>query len=158
MVAKERQVLYWRQRSSTSSSTCQGEVGWSYCLIPLISAWLNKNHREVNYLTELISGHGCLRSYLHRFKRDESTKSFNYSSVSSPHEVMPNGGIRGDTEAWGRDGFCRYWHLSPTCPEQTVVPNDTLKYFLNVCKNSKISCLFIGVTTEILKTPIKLCR
>ncbi|GBP92528.1 Retrovirus-related Pol polyprotein from type-1 retrotransposable element R1 4 [Eumeta japonica] len=38
-----------------------------------IDVWLNRNHGEVNYyLTQMLSGHGFFRAYLHRFKRDDS--------------------------------------------------------------------------------------
>ena len=41
---------------------------WTHRLIPNVSTWVNKKHGEVNfYLTQFLSGHGCFRTYLHRF-------------------------------------------------------------------------------------------
>ena len=38
-----------------------------------IEQWLNIKHGEVEfYLTQILAGHGCFRSYLYRFKRADS--------------------------------------------------------------------------------------
>ena len=37
-------------------------------LIPSIGEWTNRNHGHVNfYLTQLLTGHGCYRAYLHKY-------------------------------------------------------------------------------------------
>lgn len=92
VLADERRALYQRRRSSTSSPDelrteerrrsirrwqAQWDTAvkgrWTYRLIPQLDAWLNRNHGEVNYwLTQMLTGHGCFRSYLHRFNRDDS--------------------------------------------------------------------------------------
>ncbi|GBP21409.1 Putative 115 kDa protein in type-1 retrotransposable element R1DM [Eumeta japonica] len=94
VLAKEKQTLYQRKRSSILSteelreeerqnSICRwqlqwdaGKKGrWTHRLIPQIDVCLNRNHGEVNYyLIQMLSGHGCFRAYLHRFKRDDSLK------------------------------------------------------------------------------------
>ncbi|XP_068141777.1 uncharacterized protein [Drosophila tropicalis] len=44
---------------------------WTHRLIPKLDPWLNRSHGEVNfYLTQLLSGHGCFRSYLQRFRHE----------------------------------------------------------------------------------------
>ena len=54
---------------------CHGEQTrrWTYCLIPELATWLNREHEEVGfYLAQALSGHGCFNAYLRRFKkRDE---------------------------------------------------------------------------------------
>ncbi|GBP06988.1 Retrovirus-related Pol polyprotein from type-1 retrotransposable element R1 2 [Eumeta japonica] len=61
---------------SAKASTLQCDAAkkgrWTYRLIPQIDVWLNLNHGEVNYyLTQMVSGHGCFRAYLHSIKRDD---------------------------------------------------------------------------------------
>ncbi|CAB0045308.1 unnamed protein product [Trichogramma brassicae] len=54
------------------SATTKGR--WTHRLIPSIAAWIKRRHGEVNYhLTQLLSGHGCFRSYLCRTKNDTSS-------------------------------------------------------------------------------------
>lgn len=60
--AKEETLALWQARWSTST-----KGRWTATLIPNIRIWLNRNHGEVNYyLTQMISGHGYFRKYLHR--------------------------------------------------------------------------------------------
>ena len=60
---------------------------WTYRLIRQVDAWVNRDHGEVNYyLTQMISGHGCFRAYLHRFKHDVSPEYSYCSGVSEDAE------------------------------------------------------------------------
>ncbi|KAH8413925.1 hypothetical protein KR215_003631, partial [Drosophila sulfurigaster] len=44
---------------------------WTHRLIPLIKEWTTRSHGQLNFhLTQVISGHGCFRSYLFRFGHD----------------------------------------------------------------------------------------
>lgn len=46
---------------------------WTHRLIPSIETWVNRKRGEINfYLTQLLTGHGCFRAYLHRFKLDDT--------------------------------------------------------------------------------------
>lgn len=92
VLAEERRTLYRRKRSTTLSAEelrteerrnsitrwqqqwdAAVKGRWTHCLIPRIDVWLNRSHGEVNYyLTQMLSGHGCFRAYLHRFKHDDS--------------------------------------------------------------------------------------
>lgn len=46
---------------------------WTHRLIPQVDNWVNRKHGELNYyLTQMLSGHGCFRAYLHRFGYEES--------------------------------------------------------------------------------------
>jgi hypothetical protein len=46
---------------------------WTHRLIPRIENWVNRGHGEVDYyLTQLLSGHGCFRDYLFKFKWEET--------------------------------------------------------------------------------------
>ncbi|CAB0032737.1 unnamed protein product [Trichogramma brassicae] len=59
------------------STTTKGR--WTHRLIPSIAAWIERRHGEVNYhLTQLLSGHGCFRSYLCRTKNDTSSSCPTY--------------------------------------------------------------------------------
>lgn len=40
---------------------------WTYRLLPVISGWVDRRHGELTFhLTQVLSGHGCFRQYLHR--------------------------------------------------------------------------------------------
>lgn len=44
---------------------------WTNRLIPNLDVWLNRPGGEVNFwLTQLLTGHGCFRAYLFRFRRE----------------------------------------------------------------------------------------
>ncbi|XP_068139928.1 uncharacterized protein [Drosophila tropicalis] len=46
---------------------------WTYRIIPGLKDWLARAHGEVNFFSKkLVSGHGCFRSYLHRFRHATS--------------------------------------------------------------------------------------
>ncbi|CAB0044424.1 unnamed protein product, partial [Trichogramma brassicae] len=48
---------------------------WTHRLIPNIIPWIERRHGEVNYhLTQLLTGHGCFRSYLCRTNNDTSDR------------------------------------------------------------------------------------
>lgn len=58
----------WQERWDTSE-----KERWTHRLIPQIEDWLNRGHGEVNYyLTQMLSGHGCFRSYLYKYKHEDS--------------------------------------------------------------------------------------
>lgn len=67
-VHREQSMQIWQARWSGA------EWGrWTYRLIPNIKQWLNRLHGELNFeLTQFLTGHGCYRSYLHRFNLDDS--------------------------------------------------------------------------------------
>lgn len=90
VLAEERRFLYRRKRSTTLSAELKTEERrksmrrwqllwdasangrWTHRLIPQVDVWLNRNHGEVNYyLTQMLSGHGCFRAYLHKFKHED---------------------------------------------------------------------------------------
>ena len=42
---------------------------WTKSLITDLTGWIQRSHGEVNYqITQILTGHGCFGSYLHRFK------------------------------------------------------------------------------------------
>ena len=56
-------MLRWQRECSNST-----KGSWTHRLIPEISGWVGRQHGEVNFhLTQILSGHGCFRQYLHRF-------------------------------------------------------------------------------------------
>lgn len=59
-------VASWQSRWSAT-----GKGRWTYFLIPDIVTWIDRGHGDLDfYLTQMLSGHGCFRSYLHRFGHD----------------------------------------------------------------------------------------
>ncbi|CAB0032526.1 unnamed protein product [Trichogramma brassicae] len=65
---------------------------WTHQLIPNIIPWIERRHGEANYhLTQLLTGHGCFRSYLCRTNNDTSDRC----------PACPSGG-----------GRCRACHFS----------------------------------------------
>ncbi|XP_033251710.1 uncharacterized protein LOC117190756 [Drosophila miranda] len=69
-LAEERSTYYQEThgRGMDAAAKRQVRMAWTHQLIPSIDAWVSRKHGQVNfYLTQLLSGHGCFRSYLHRF-------------------------------------------------------------------------------------------
>jgi len=88
LLATERAVTHSEKRSGSSeshrliarrareASICQWQTKWdastkgrwTHRLIPDLAKWLNRKSGFVNFhLTQILSGHGCFRSYLCRF-------------------------------------------------------------------------------------------
>lgn len=65
---REQRMLY-AQRDQRSSETDESGVGrWTYRLIPIFPAKINRKLGEPNFfMTQFLSGHGCFWKYLHRF-------------------------------------------------------------------------------------------
>ena len=43
---------------------------WTRALIPDVRRWVDRRHGELSYeLTQALTGHGCFRSYLHKYRR-----------------------------------------------------------------------------------------
>ncbi|KAH8267065.1 hypothetical protein KR044_009177, partial [Drosophila immigrans] len=62
--AYERQLEEWQTRWQTSR-----KGRWTFELIPNIATWIECQHKELDYhLTQFLTGHGCFREYLERFK------------------------------------------------------------------------------------------
>lgn len=46
---------------------------WTHRLIPEIGTWVKRRHGEITFhLTQVLTGHGCFRQYLHRFGHSTS--------------------------------------------------------------------------------------
>ena len=46
---------------------------WTHRLIPQVDNWVNRKYGNVNYyLTQMLSNHGCFRTYLYRLKHEET--------------------------------------------------------------------------------------
>lgn len=61
-VARANLIERWQMRWTDIEQGC-----WTRKLIPNIKKWWERNHGEVDYyLTQLLSGHGCFRAYLHK--------------------------------------------------------------------------------------------
>lgn len=63
---RQRTLEAWQRRWSAST-----KGRWTHRLMPNIGVWINRRHGDLDfYLTQLLTGHGCFRYYLHRFKLD----------------------------------------------------------------------------------------
>ncbi|KAH8304869.1 hypothetical protein KR059_003006, partial [Drosophila kikkawai] len=63
ITARRRSLENWQNRWDSSQ-----KGRWTHTLIPNITSWVERSHGQVDfYLTQVISGHGCFRSYLKRF-------------------------------------------------------------------------------------------
>jgi hypothetical protein len=59
---RPRSMSRWQEDWSSATNG-----RWTRRLIPVISAWVDRKHGEVNFhITQVLSGHGCFRQYLHR--------------------------------------------------------------------------------------------
>ena len=67
---RERQKNLQRWQAQWDSS----ETGrWTHQLIPNIAEWVNRKHGDHSYyLTQMLTGHGCFREYLHKYKHEDS--------------------------------------------------------------------------------------
>jgi len=63
---RELTIAKWQERWVNSS-----KGRWTYKLIPELQRWLGRKHGHVDfYLTQLLTGHGCFKYYLNRFKHE----------------------------------------------------------------------------------------
>ena len=67
---RERQKSLQRWQAQWDSS----EKGrWTHQLVPRIAEWLNRKHGDPSYyLTQMLTGHGCFREYLYKYKHEDS--------------------------------------------------------------------------------------
>uniref|UniRef100_A0A2M4ADW9 Putative waldo-6 aae n=1 Tax=Anopheles triannulatus TaxID=58253 RepID=A0A2M4ADW9_9DIPT len=62
-VARRESIVRWQNQWDQAT-----DGRWTYRLIPDLGLWISRRHGEVDFfLTQFLSGHGCYRSYLHRF-------------------------------------------------------------------------------------------
>jgi len=78
-------VEQWQQKWDEST-----KGRWTHSLIPHIGTWLNKKHGETNfYLTQFLTGHGCFREYLFKYKHVEHPYCLSCaSSIESVEHVF----------------------------------------------------------------------
>ena len=68
--SEERTLTVEKWQAQWASST---KGRWTHRLIPEIIPWIERRHGELNYyLTQLLTGHGCFRSYLCQTNNDTS--------------------------------------------------------------------------------------
>lgn len=65
---RKSSIVSWQHRWNSSV------VGrWTFRLIPDLEKWYERTHGEIDYyLCQILSGHGCFRAYLFKYKHDES--------------------------------------------------------------------------------------
>ena len=66
--ARERSINEWQRRWA---ATTKGR--WTHSLIPSVKPWLERKHGEIDFnITQMLSGHGPYKKYLHRLGLDSS--------------------------------------------------------------------------------------
>lgn len=126
LLAKERTRLYVKRRRSAKEveledsrrrtntewshrtrSATKGE--WTRSLIRNLSAWVGRNHGEMNFhLTQLLSGHGCFSSYIHRIGKKETPACRHCNSVlDDAHHTNSLPCVGSWTKSW-----CKQWDHS----------------------------------------------
>lgn len=67
-LARNITMAQWQEQWDTST-----KGRWTHRLIPSLTSWVTRKHGEVNFhLTQILTGHGCFRQYLHRFGHSNS--------------------------------------------------------------------------------------
>lgn len=68
---KEETEVKWQEEWDQN----EGKGLWTKRLIPEIKDWKNRTHGELTYaITQMLTGHGCFREYLHKFKKAEDSR------------------------------------------------------------------------------------
>jgi len=86
IAARQSSITRWQDRWDRS---LKGR--WTHQLIPNLATWVGRKHGEVNFhLTQILSGHGCFRSYLKRFGHENSDECphCGRSTVEDAHHVV----------------------------------------------------------------------
>lgn len=126
-IVRDNAVIEWQRRWDAAD-----EGRWTYRLIPNIKEWVERKHGQVTYhLMQFLSGHGCFRTYLYKYKHVDSPfclhctckmedaehvliECVRFDRIRSEMEalllssVTPNGVVRymlESTEAWDRMNF-----------------------------------------------------
>lgn len=82
---REATLNLWQEKWVTNNEKAQ----WTKTLIPNIISWTNCKHRRTDYyLTQMLSGHGCLGSYLHRIGKKDDDKCFFCEEVDTPEHTL----------------------------------------------------------------------
>ena len=67
---KERRTSMHKWQSRWESSL---KGIWTFHIVPDMTTWMGNKYCELNYyVTQLLTGHGCFKKYLHRFGHDTS--------------------------------------------------------------------------------------
>lgn len=113
---------------------------WTHALIPNISSWMNRSHGQVNfYLTQALSGHGCFRAYLKRFKKcRESSCHFCESEVDDAEHTLFH---------------CRKWQDPRECLQQELGRRLTPSNMVSTMLESEGKCksifdFIVGIMKE----------
>ncbi|KAL7723113.1 hypothetical protein ACLKA6_013858 [Drosophila palustris] len=65
---REETLQKWQQEWDQSSNG-----RWTHRLIPELKPWLQRRHGQMDfYLAQIMTGHGCFKAYLHRFKHERN--------------------------------------------------------------------------------------
>lgn len=101
LAAKERTNLYAGMEKETArrcmmeewqeSWRTEEKGRWTYTLIPVISAWVNRRHGEVDYQRlQFLTGHGSFDNYLQRSRRrnTDHCQLCDVSPDSAEHAVL----------------------------------------------------------------------
>ena len=71
---KDERRKYTMEEWQSRWDGLRGKAEWTRTLIQDIGEWVERKHGEVNFhMCQILTGHGCFRSYLHKIKRAENS-------------------------------------------------------------------------------------
>lgn len=84
-VEREKSLEKWQQRWSQSLADI-----WTHKLIQNVKPWVTRKHGSVDYyMTQVISGHGCFRTYLKKIGKIQTVNCINCNEEDNPgHAIL----------------------------------------------------------------------
>lgn len=123
-------IREWQDRWRTSM-----KGRWTFAMIPDILDWTTRRHGDINYhLTQLLSGHGCFREYLYKYKHvdDPNCLYCEGRTESAEHVLMEC--VR----------FEEARHLIEQHTREPITPHGLVKYMLRSEGNWNNASLIIA--------------
>ena len=160
LLATERAIKYREGRhteeDNVSQGRCHGQLSsraskewqrrwdlaeesrWTHRVIPDVEKWIGRRHGFVTYhLTQVLTGHGCFRSYLHRIRMYHSAQCPVCPGINEDVEHACNNGseiiaamYRTKKDEGSLTDY-RFWHFQkPTIPSafklETLSPTEAV--------------------------------
>lgn len=83
-IARENSISKWQERWDRAD-----KGRWTHKLIPRIEEWISCKHKTTSYhFTQFLSGHGCFRKYLNRFKLRNDDMCPHCKETDSPEHTI----------------------------------------------------------------------
>lgn len=123
-------IAEWQTRWSASH-----KGRWTNSLIPNVGIWYSRRYGDLNfYLTQMLSGYGCFRSYLHRFGHD--------SDPSCP-SCSPSAEENDEHVFFVCHRFAHSWLASETTIGCIIYPTNIIGIMLSSQEHWDLVCSFV---------------